>query len=40
MSAVSRVLAPAATVYLARPAHPTHPQTEDFLAMVREAVSA
>ncbi|MFC7014540.1 hypothetical protein ACFQMH_23065 [Streptomyces viridiviolaceus] len=32
--------APAATVYVARPAHPTHPRTEEFLAEVREAVSA
>ncbi|WP_077801295.1 LysR family transcriptional regulator [Streptomyces sp. JHA26] len=32
--------APAATVYLARPAHPTHPRTEEFLAAVREVVSA
>ncbi|MGH4029967.1 LysR family transcriptional regulator [Actinomycetota bacterium Odt1-20B] len=32
--------APAATVYLARPAHPTHPRTEDFLAAVRDVVSA
>ncbi|MEU1365826.1 LysR family transcriptional regulator [Streptomyces sp. NPDC005803] len=32
--------APAATVYLARPAHPTHPRTEDFVAAVREVVSA
>jgi DNA-binding transcriptional LysR family regulator len=32
--------APATTVYVARPAHPTHPCTEDFLAEVREAVSA
>ncbi|WP_267897185.1 hypothetical protein [Streptomyces albireticuli] len=31
--------APAATVYLARPAHPTHPRTEEFLAAVREVVS-
>jgi DNA-binding transcriptional LysR family regulator len=31
--------APAATVYLARPVHPTHPRTEEFLAAVREAVS-
>ncbi|MBD0743960.1 LysR family transcriptional regulator [Streptomyces sp. CBMA152] len=28
------------TVYLARPAHPTHPRTEEFLAAVREVVSA
>lgn len=32
--------APAATVYLARPAHPTHPLTEEFAAAVRETVSA
>ncbi|MBH5338115.1 LysR family transcriptional regulator [Streptomyces pactum] len=32
--------APAATVHLARPAHPTHPRTEEFLAAVREVVSA
>ncbi|ANH92307.1 MULTISPECIES: LysR substrate-binding domain-containing protein [unclassified Streptomyces] len=32
--------APAATVYLARPAHPTHPRTEEFLAAVRDVVSA
>lgn len=32
--------APAATVYLARPAHPTHPLTEEFAATVRETVSA
>ncbi|WP_367129473.1 MULTISPECIES: LysR family transcriptional regulator [Streptomyces] len=31
--------APAATVYLAGPAHPTHPRTEEFMAAVREAVS-
>ncbi len=31
--------APAATVYLARPAHPTHPLTEEFAAAVRETVS-
>ncbi|MFF9074232.1 LysR family transcriptional regulator [Streptomyces sp. NPDC014735] len=31
--------APAATVYLARPVHPTHPLTEDFLAAVRDVVS-
>lgn len=31
---------PAATVYVARPAHPTHPRTEEFLAEVRKAVSA
>ncbi|WP_282792467.1 LysR substrate-binding domain-containing protein [Streptomyces sp. CC224B] len=30
--------APAATVHLARPAHPTHPRTEEFLAAVREVV--
>ncbi|MGK5731504.1 LysR family transcriptional regulator [Streptomyces sp. URMC 124] len=32
--------APPATVYLASPAHPTHPQTEEFLAAVRTVVSA
>ncbi|MFI0943771.1 LysR family transcriptional regulator [Streptomyces sp. NPDC021020] len=32
--------APAATVYAARPAHPTHPRTEEFLAEVRSTVSA
>lgn len=32
--------APVTTVYLARPAHPTHPRTEEFLAAVREVVSA
>lgn len=32
--------APAATVYAARPAHPTHPRTEEFLAEVRRTVSA
>ncbi|MER8085027.1 LysR family transcriptional regulator [Streptomyces sp. NPDC087532] len=32
--------APATTVYLARPAHPTHPRTEDFRAAVREVVSS
>jgi DNA-binding transcriptional LysR family regulator len=32
--------APAATVYIACPAHPTHPRTEEFLAAVRETVSA
>ncbi|MFI0901249.1 LysR family transcriptional regulator [Streptomyces sp. NPDC020983] len=32
--------APAATVYAARPAHATHPRTEEFLAEVRRAVSA
>lgn len=32
--------APPTTVYLARPAHPTHPHTEEFLAAVREVVSA
>ncbi|MFF3641753.1 LysR family transcriptional regulator [Streptomyces sp. NPDC002564] len=31
--------APAATVYLARPAHPTHPRTEDFVAAVKDVVS-
>ncbi|MFJ7629689.1 LysR family transcriptional regulator [Streptomyces sp. NPDC097595] len=31
--------APAATVYLARPVHPTHPRTEDFLTAVRDVVS-
>ncbi|MCX5205459.1 LysR family transcriptional regulator [Streptomyces sp. NBC_00237] len=31
--------APAATVYLAYPVHPTHPHTEEFLAAVREVVS-
>ncbi|MEU8549666.1 LysR family transcriptional regulator [Streptomyces roseoverticillatus] len=31
--------APAATVYLASPAHPTHPRTEEFLAAVREVIS-
>ncbi|MFB7631088.1 LysR family transcriptional regulator [Streptomyces sp. NPDC056149] len=31
--------APAATVYVAHPAQPTHPQTTEFLAVVREAVS-
>ncbi|MFI6638726.1 LysR substrate-binding domain-containing protein [Streptomyces sp. NPDC050504] len=31
--------APPTTVYLARPAHPTHPHTEEFLAAVREVVS-
>lgn len=31
--------APGATVYLAHPAHPVHPRTGDFLAMVREVVS-
>nr|AIT38308.1 hypothetical protein [Streptomyces toxytricini] len=31
--------APAATVYLARPAHPTHPRTDDFRAAVRDVVS-
>jgi DNA-binding transcriptional LysR family regulator len=32
--------APAATVYIAHPVHPTHPRTEDFVAEVRRAVSA
>lgn len=32
--------APAATVYAARPTHPTHPRTEEFLAEVRSTVSA
>ncbi|MGP9023089.1 LysR family transcriptional regulator [Streptomyces sp. BR1] len=32
--------APVTTVYLARPAHPTHPRTEEFLAAVRDVVSA
>lgn len=31
--------APAATVYLARPVHPTHPHTDAFLAAVRDVVS-
>ncbi|MCC3777696.1 LysR substrate-binding domain-containing protein, partial [Streptomyces sp. UNOB3_S3] len=31
--------APAATVYVAHPAQPTHPRTADFLAVVRETVS-
>ncbi|MFF7726528.1 LysR family transcriptional regulator [Streptomyces sp. NPDC008001] len=32
--------APATAVYLASPAHATHPRTEEFLAAVREAVSS
>ncbi|MEU5092128.1 hypothetical protein [Streptomyces sp. NPDC021356] len=31
--------APDAPVHLARPARPTHPRTEDFLAAVRDVVS-
>ncbi|MET7649252.1 hypothetical protein ABZS83_37660 [Streptomyces sp. NPDC005426] len=31
---------PAATVYLARPVHTTHPRTEDLMAAIRDVASS